>query len=156
MRHSVLALAMLYVGCLESAGVAPAESDVTDPIDTSDAVYCVQVINRYRAKAGVPPLERSAALEAFAMKGAESDAKSGRPHGYFSQTSGGGIAWAENEIPGWPGAVREVIAEGTEMMWNEGPGGGHHDNIASKKWKEVGCGIYVTASKKVWVTQDFH
>jgi uncharacterized protein YkwD len=154
-RHYLLALAMLYVGCLESSGIGEAESNVADPVDTSDAAYCVSVINRYRAKAGAPPLERSVALEAFAMKGAESDGKSGRPHGYFSQTSGGGIAWAENEIPGWPGSVRDVIAEGTEMMWNEGPGGGHHDNIANRKWKEVGCGIYVTAGKKVWVTQDF-
>ena len=136
-----------------SPDVAP--DTAPPPVASSDGEYCVQVINSYRAKIKAAPLARSAALEAFAMKGAESDAKSGRAHGYFSSTSGGGIAWAENEIPGWPGEIRTVIAEGTDMMWDEGPGGGHHDNLASTKWKEVGCGVYVTASKKVWVTQDF-
>lgn len=156
--RSLLALAMLYVGCFESSGVG-IDENITDaatrPIASTDAAYCVEVINGYRARAGAPPLARSAALEAFAMRAAEHDGRSGRRHGYFSQTSGGGVAWAENEIPGWPGDVRKVIAEGTEMMWDEGPGGGHHDNLASKRFKEVGCGIYVTPSKKVWITQDF-
>lgn len=182
--RSILLAFLLCAGCFDSSGFASDDEERPDsdegvrtrdgavdsrapdtaaPLDTapappaasSDADYCVQVVNSYRAKIGAAPLTRSPALEAFAMKAAESDGKSGRPHGYFSSTSGGGIAWAENEIPGWPGEIRKVIAEGTEMMWDEGPGGGHHDNIASRKWKEVGCGIYVTASKKVWVTQDF-
>jgi hypothetical protein len=40
------------------------------------------------------------------------------------------------------------------MMWDEGPGGGHYDNIAGDQ-KEAGCGIYVTPSGAVWVIQDF-
>jgi hypothetical protein len=138
---------------------SPPDTSVEDtsspPVPTTENEYCVEVINGYRAKIGVPPLKRSLPLEEYATKGAESDAKTGRPHGHFMDTSGGGIAWAENEIPGWPGKVHDVITEGCEMMWDEGPGGGHHDNMASTKWKEVGCGIYVTSSGKVWVTQDF-
>lgn len=129
-----------------------------DSGETDDDRHCVDVINGYRAKVGKPPLARSAALEAFATEGAKSDAATGTPHGHFTATSGGGVAWAENEVPGWPladsGSVRAVIDEGTKAMWDEGPGGGHYENIIGD-WTQVGCGTFVTASGDVWVTQDF-
>jgi hypothetical protein len=115
-------------------------------------------LNGYRAKVGRPPFARSSALEAFAATGAKSDSETGEPHGHFMSTDGGGIAWAENEVPGWPlvdyGSVRDVIDEGTAMMWEEGPGGGHYENIVGD-YTEVGCGTYVTPGGEVWVTQDF-
>jgi len=40
-------------------------------------------------------------------------------------------------------------------MWGEGPGGGHYENMASRSYSEVGCGIYVTPSRDVWIVQDF-
>lgn len=156
MRRTLLAIALLYAGCFESSGFGTEDDGFVEaPVATTENEYCVELINGYRAKVGAAPLKRSSAVEAYANAGAAADAKSGRAHGHFSDTSGGGIAWAENEVPGWPGNVRDVITESLKMMWDEGPGGGHHDNMASKKWTEVGCGIFVTSSGKVWVTQDF-
>ncbi|MGZ3452905.1 MAG: CAP domain-containing protein [Polyangiales bacterium] len=117
--------------------------------------HCVDVINAFRAKIGRPALARSSALETFAAAGAKADSESGDPHGHFIATSGGGVAWAENEVPGWPGEIDSVIEDGTQMMWDEGPGGGHYENLSSSSYKQVGCGFYVTPGGDVWVTQDF-
>jgi hypothetical protein len=119
-----------------------------------DQQYCVDVINRYRARTGLGPLMRSTALEQFATEGARYNASAG-PHAYFSMQGGGGVAFAENEIPGWQmqGSIRDVIEQGTEMMYNEGPGGGHHDNIVGN-YRSVGCGIHQQFGQ-VWVIQDF-
>jgi hypothetical protein len=120
----------------------------------NDQQYCVDVINQYRARTGLAPLQRSSALEQFATEGARYNASAG-PHAYFSMQGGGGVAWAENEIPGWQmqGSVRDVIQQGTDMMYNEGPGGGHHDNIVGN-YRSVGCGIHQQFGQ-VWVIQDF-
>ena len=122
--------------------------------------HCVDVTNQYRATNGKPPLTRSAALEAFAAEGAQSDAASGSPHGHFIATQGGGVASAENEVPGWDisfggGTISGVIDSGLQMMWDEGPGGGHYENMNSSDFTELGCGIYVTGANQVWVVLDF-
>ncbi|MBI5479427.1 MAG: hypothetical protein HY906_11250 [Deltaproteobacteria bacterium] len=88
--------------------------------------HCVDVINQYRATNGRPPYTRSAAIEAYAAEGAQYDSQHGSAHGHFMATQGGGVAWAENEIPGWDmsfgnGSVMGVIDEGLQMMWDEGP-----------------------------------
>ncbi len=108
----------------------------------------------------MPPYTRSSSLEQFAATGAEDDGQSGEAHGHFVATSGGnGIAFAENEVPGWPedqyGSVADVIDQGLQMMWAEGPGGGHYDNMASTQYTQAGCGTYVTPDGSVWVTIDF-
>ena len=125
------------------------------PPAADDHQYCVDVVNRYRAMIGRAPLERATELEAFADEGAEEDTRTGWPHGHFSSNTGSG-AWAENEIPSWPGdegSVRDVIDEGTEMMWNEGPGGGHYENIIGD-FTGVACGIYFGGGV-VTIVQDF-
>lgn len=121
---------------------------------------CVDVTNQYRATNGKAPLTRSAALETYAAEGAQYDSEHGSPHGHFMATNGGGVAWAENEIPGWDvgwgdGTVMGVVEAGLEAMWDEGPGGGHHDNMNSSNHTQLGCGIYVTPANEVWVVQDF-
>ena len=141
------------------AAPPPPPEDAAPPPPAGDLQHCVDVINKYRASIGAKPYARSSELEAFATEGAKEDSKSGEPHGHFMATSGGGVAWAENEIPGWPkgdyGGVTGVVDEGCKAMWDEGPGGGHHDNMASHEYTQVGCGIFVTASGDVWITQDF-
>jgi uncharacterized protein YkwD len=121
---------------------------------------CVDDINQYRATLGRPAYARSSALEAYASAGAESDGQSGNAHGHFGATSGGnGIAFAENEVPGWPGksfgGLNGVIDGGLKAMWDEGPGGGHYDNMASTSYTSVGCGTYTTSTGDIWVTIDF-
>ena len=123
----------------------------------AELVFCVDETNRYRAMIDAPPLSRNAALEAYAADGAEIDHQSGEAHKHFIDTQGGGIAGAENEIPAWSvsqwGSVHDVIREGLELMWNEGPGGGHHDNMAGG-YQRLGCGIY-RSGDAVTVVQDF-
>ena len=119
----------------------------------------MDVVNGYRKTKGLAPLARSAALEDFSGKAAESDASTGKPHGYFIQTSGGkGLSFAQNEIPGWPLAsyqtLTKLIDSGTLMMFNEGPGGGHYEAIVGK-YTSIGCGIHVKTDGRVWVSQDF-
>jgi uncharacterized protein YkwD len=128
---------------------------------TTDALqHCVDVINSYRAQISVPAYARSSSLEAFAATGAQSDSQTGEAHGHFVSTNGGnGIAYAENEVPGWPldqyGSITDVIDQGMQMMWAEGPGGGHYDNMASTDYTQAGCGTYVTSDGDVWITTDF-
>lgn len=65
---------------------------------------------------------------------------------------------AENELPGWPlkdyKTVSAIMVKGTKMMWDEGPGGGHYENIKGSH-TTVGCGIHITAAGDVWIVQDF-
>jgi uncharacterized protein YkwD len=142
-----------------SGGGTPSTGDAG--ASTTDLLqHCVDDINSYRAKIGVPAYTRSAALEQFAATGAQDDSQTGSAHGHFISTNGGnGIAYAENEVPGWPldqyGSVTDVIDQGMQMMWAEGPGGGHYDNMASTDYTQAGCGTYVTSDGSVWVTTDF-
>jgi uncharacterized protein YkwD len=122
--------------------------------------HCVDSINAYRAKVRAPSYTRSAALESFATDGAKSDATSGQAHGHFGATGGGhGIAFAENELPGWPlkqyKSMNDLIDEGLKAMWGEGPGGGHYDNMVSTDYTQAGCGTFTTSTNDVWVTIDF-
>ncbi|HVJ21852.1 MAG TPA: hypothetical protein VM686_40890 [Polyangiaceae bacterium] len=39
-------------------------------------------------------------------------------------------------------------------MWDEGPGGGHYDNMAGD-YSEVFCGFYTTPDGEVWALQNF-
>lgn len=133
--------------CVDAASIA------------SDQEFCVALINDYRASMGRPPLTRDANVEACAQAGAEEDSQTNTAHGHFSRTGGCDyVAQAENEIPGWPlgqyGSVREVIVQGLAMMWDEGPGGGHYENMLADH-STVGCGIYVTSDDRVWCVQDF-
>lgn len=129
------------------------------PTAGGDLQHCVDVINSHRAKVGAAPLARSSALETYAAAGAASDSQTNQPHGHFMATAGGGVAFAENEIPGWPLSsymtVTNVIDRGTLLMWNEGPGGGHYENLVNRSFTQVGCGIHTTATGAVWLTQDF-
>ena len=133
---------------------------VSDAGSVSDLQHCVDVINSYRAQIKVTPYARASDLEAFAATGAQEDSASGSPHGHFVATNGGnGIAFAENEVPGWPlaqyGSLTAVIDQGMQMMWAEGPGGGHYDNMASTQYTLAGCGFFTTSDGSVWITTDF-
>jgi uncharacterized protein YkwD len=134
-------------------------SSGTSPGASSDLSHCLSVLNAYRAKVGAPPLGESSALDTFAAAGAQSDSQSGQAHGHFKTQGSPLVAFAENEIPGWPlgqyGSVSKIIDEGMQMMFNEGPGGGHYDNMTSTHYTQAGCGIFVTSSNAVWVTTDF-
>jgi len=117
--------------------------------DASEA--CVDRINQYRGTLGLPPYARWTRAERCADGQAESDSMSGEAHGAFTQCR----EWAQNECPGWPGTPGGVIGECLDAMWDEGPGGGHYENMSSSDYTEVACGFHVTPSGDVWAVQDF-
>jgi uncharacterized protein YkwD len=133
---------------------------------TDDLQFCLDENNRYRATVGSPPLVRTAELDAFAAAGAQYDYDAMSAHKHFGDSHGapGGNASGENEIPGWGGwsiesqkSVRGVLEGGLKAMWDEGPGGGHYENMKNPKYTKFGCGIYVApnAEQDVTVTMDF-
>jgi len=111
-----------------------------------------------------PPLTPSSTLEAFAATGAQVDYAARSAHSHFATSKGipGSRASGENEIPGFGGwnlkrykTIHDVIAAGLLDMWNEGPGGGHYENIKSTKFTQIGCGVFVAANGDVTVTMDY-
>lgn len=137
--------------------LVPSPSDTAYEADAKRA--CLDTLNALRASIGKPKLAWSKSLEAFADQGARYDARTGQAHSHFSAYSKSAVpSDAENELPGWPlknyKSMIGVVQAGTKMMWDEGPGGGHYDNIAGDQ-KEVGCGIYTTPQGAAWVIHDF-
>jgi hypothetical protein len=119
---------------------------------------CVTESNMYRSMNGKPDLVWSAALEAYADEGAKHDFSTS-PHDHFSSTSGGGIAFAENECPqqgNWQlpagGDMAALVADCIAAFYSEGPGGGHYDNLMGN-YSTIGCGIYQSGTK-VTIVQD--
>jgi hypothetical protein len=41
------------------------------------------------------------------------------------------------------------------MMWDEGPGGGHYENMASPNYSTVACGFSATSGSSIWALQNF-
>lgn len=114
--------------------------------------------NRYRRAAGLQPMTRSPALEAYATEAARVDAQARTPHHHARTTNhGNGTARAENEILWWPLAtyksVRNVIAGGLDDMWKQGATGVHYRNLIGP-YALIGCGIFVQGDE-VTVVQAF-
>jgi cysteine-rich secretory family protein len=120
--------------------------------------FCVGEANKYREMEGVEPIEHSSELEAFAEEGAEVDFASA-PHMHFGN-DGGGIALAENECPqqlGWTRVEGEsektVIAQCIRAFYEEGPGGGHYENLIGP-YAKLGCGTF-ESDGKITIVLDF-
>lgn len=157
----VLLCALLLVGAGPGALSARARQASTSvAVETLEAAVesCVAITNDYRRAAGVAPLERDADLEAFARAAADYDARRRRPHAWFRKTGGGGISRAENQVPRWPldryRTVAEVVRQGLDAMWQEGPGGGHRKALANRAWTRLGCAV-VVLDGTVTVVQEF-
>ena len=48
-----------------------------------------------------------------------------------------------------------MIGRCLELMWAEGPGGGHHDTFIDKKYKKVACGFAAAPNGKIWAVQNY-
>jgi hypothetical protein len=131
---------------------------------TSAKQFCVSETNRYRAMNSKPALTESVQLEAYADTGAMHDFTTS-PHDHFSMTSGGGIAFAENECPqqgNWQytegGDLDMVVGSCIAAFYSEGPGSdysthGHYINMMGA-YATLGCGIYY-AGGKITIVQDY-
>ena len=120
---------------------------------------CVSETNRYRAMNSKPALVESTQLETYADTGAMVDF-GGQPHQHFSSTSGGGIAFAENECPHWglQGDMSELVKSCVAAFYSEGPGSdyathGHYINMMGA-YAKLGCGIYMSGGS-VTIVQDY-
>ncbi len=121
------------------------------PTTATDSERCVDIINKYRATKSLPALTRWTAQEDCSDGEAESDSKSGKAHGAFTQCG----EMAQNECPGYPGTVTENLPECLADMWAEGPGGGHDDNMTNPKYTKVACGIHELSNGDFWSVQNF-
>lgn len=128
----------------------PTASSPQDPYAAARE-FCAQRINQYRASIGRQPLQRVPSAEACVDQQTQSDAQTGTAHGAFATCN----EFAQNECPGWPGPLSNVLPQCLESMWNEGPGGGHYENMASAQYRYVACGFTQTANGSWWIIQDF-
>lgn len=149
-------------------GGGPAKPGVAADADRF-ARYNLDRINEYRAREGLAPLVLDAKLSAFALEGSRESKAGGPAHGHIGHASKeeferAGFTkgwWAENQ--GWCSRLaadpivneEKQIAGLLEGMMNEGPGGGHHDNILAKGARRLGVGIVMDADGGITLTNDF-
>ena len=132
-------------GAADSGGSTPTSSTVYD--------LCFDKLNAYRASL-TPPLpayQRWSDGQACADTEAKSDSQTNKAHGAFPSCG----ELAQNECPNAFGPPEDGIPACLQLMWKEGPGGGHYDNMTSTKYTKATCGVFVTPSGSVWSVQNF-
>jgi len=141
----------------------PADPLPADPLVKSN----LDRLNEYRARNGAPALLYDAKISAFALAGSKALAHDHVPHAHFRAHAEGapgfGPRAAENQgdpdgvPPLAPDALasgKKQIAEMLKLMFDEGPGGGHYENMMSLKYKRVGLGLFESAGT-LFLTNDF-
>lgn len=157
-----LGFVMLVAACAGGDGDDGQHTGPDAPPTGADVAHqtCVSETNKYRAGAGKAAVQEDAALEAYADAGAMHDFSTS-PHDHFSSTSGGGIAFAENECPqqgNWNlsfgnGDLTMTVVACIKAFFDEGPGGGHYDNMMGN-YGTLGCGIYLQG-QQLTIVQDY-
>ncbi len=145
----------------------PPAARAADPYPADPRVrYNVDRVNAYRARGGLPPLLYDARLSAFASAGSQRLARDHIPHANFAENAQAqrfGSRSAENQ--GDPSGVPAMDADPSrsahkqidvmlKLMIDEGPGGGHYDNIMNPKLRRIGIGI-VYVDNRLYLTNDF-
>ena len=151
-----------------SVEAPPPPARPADPVPDDPLVhYNLDLLNEYRAHAGVKPLLYDAKISAFALAGSRELARDHEPHAHFKAHGEGapgfGSRAAENQGDpnGVPPLAPDKVASGKKqiavmlkMMFDEGPGGGHHDNMLNPKYRRVGIGIHEPGGT-LFLTNDF-
>ena len=155
---------LLLIAMLAACGGDDGGTDAS-PGGASAKQFCVSETNRLRMMNGKPALTEGTNLETYADAGAMIDYNASSPHMHFSSTSGGGIAFAENECPGhsgWhlsPGGdMNALVGMCIQAFYSEGPGTdyathGHYINMMGA-YGTLGCGIYQSGTD-VTIIQDY-
>ncbi|MDF2694604.1 MAG: hypothetical protein K0S65_2987 [Labilithrix sp.] len=147
---------------------APPPERPADPFPSDPLVkYNVDRVNAYRAKHGLAPLRYDAKVSAFALRGSEQLSRDHTAHAHFAANAQGapgfGSRAAENQ--GDPGGVpalesdtarngRKQVDLMLQLMMDEGPGGGHYDNMMNARFRRIGIGLFY-AGGKLYMTNDF-
>lgn len=132
--------------------------------------YNVEQINRYRGTKGLGPVLYDAKISAFATRGSQQLSRDHTPHAHFAANATGptpppgfGSRSAENQgdPSGVPSMDADPVRNGKKqidimlkLMMDEGPGGGHYDNMMNPKFRRVGIGL-VYAGGRLYMTNDF-
>jgi uncharacterized protein YkwD len=157
-----------YTTTTRSVPAPPPPARPADPMPGDPLVrYNVELLNQYRGRAGLAPLLYDAKISSFALAGSKELARDHDPHAHFKREAEGapgfGSRSAENQGDpnGVPPLAPEHVASGKKqiaimlkMMFDEGPGGGHHDNMMNPKLRRVGIGIYEPGGT-LFLTNDF-
>ena len=113
---------------------------------------CVDRINQYRARVRVAPIARDASSEPCDDEESRLDSSANRAHGSFGKCG----ERAQNACPNYPGAsVEDVLTKCLQQMFDEGPGGGHYDNMTSTKYSRASCGFVSVGGGRIWTVQNF-
>jgi hypothetical protein len=141
-------------GMTGSAGSAGSSTNPNDPYGDA-RTRCVNRTNALRATKGLAPIPILTKAEPCVDGQAKADSESGKAHSAFNACLDQ-VKWkaaGQNECPGY-GSVEDTLTKCLDMMWAEGPGGGHYDNMVGGS-THTACGIYTTPAGKVWLVQDF-
>jgi len=117
----------------------------------SAAEICVATINELRKTKGLPAYARWTDNETCSDGQAKTDATTRNPHGAFGKCE----EFGQNECPGWDGTPEQMIPQCLKAMWGEGPGGGHYEAMANKKYTKVACGFGTASNGQIWAVQNF-
>ena len=173
-RHAaalLFALALPLAACGGGGGSGGGSSGggigpLRGTVDTADVQYTIDQINAYRQTVAAPALVGNQQLHDFAVDGSQQLYNDHIPHKHFQDhsatlfTTDGFVNVAgenQGDPNGWPvrANVRAQIDEILAAMWAEGPGGGHHDNMASTAFFRVGIGLVLDPTGKLYFTNDF-
>jgi hypothetical protein len=151
-----------------SVPAAPPPPRPADPYPSDARVrYNVERLNALRSHKGLGPLLYDAKISSFASRGSEQLSHDHTPHAHFAANAKGapgfGSRAAENQ--GDPSGVPPLDPDNQhngqkqidlmlKLMMDEGPGGGHYDNIMNPAYRRVGIGLY-EHEKKLYLTNDF-
>lgn len=134
-------------GTSSSSGAASSAPQTAATVEEQ----CFEIINKYRAKTGLPPLARWTNNESCSDTESQQDSQSGQAHGSFTQCG----EMAQNECPGYPSSAEQNLPECLADMYAEGPGGGHYDNMTSTQYTMVSCGVFEVGDGTFWSVQNF-
>ena len=184
LRVLVASCVVALAGCAADTGDDPANAgDADDGVaETSEAItsftsfqrHNLTVINVYRAKKNLVPLQLSASLSTFAHAGSVQLSHDHSPHAHFigagssifSQGFKSSAGENQGDPHGWPVLnANDVTANRNaqiddiqKAMFAEGPGAGHahghYMNMMNAKFRRVGVGL-VDVGGKLYLTNDF-
>jgi uncharacterized protein YkwD len=138
-------------------------------VGSAEQQHNLQRLNQYRAMVGAVALVMDAQLNAYATQGSQELLQNHQPHGHFQGSQNAGTLFTtdgfqghagenQGDPNGWPprpGGVQQQIDEILAMMWAEGPGGGHYENMIGATFRRVGIGLVLDANGRLYFTNDF-
>ena len=130
--------------------------------------HTLAVVNMYRAQVGAPPLELDPLLSQFALAGSVELSQDHIFHQHFFKNvtlgkNGFGFMAAENQGNpyGWmvdnSDPVKNELSQINDiqaMMFGEGPGGSHYDNMVNPDYTRLGVGL-LEVKNQLYLTNDF-